>query len=278
MTIPSPDLENLGRLVDALTPWLDQVVIIGGWAHRLYRFHPFAQRLDYPPLMTLDADVALPGGLKVKGQDIHERLIANGFRAGLLGYHKPPATHYQLSAQSGGFYAEFLTPLIGGAYARGGKKRATTRIAGVTSQRLRHVDLLLCAPWTVVLSASDGFPFGEGKQVLVANPVSFLAQKVLVHAKRNRSDRAKDILYIHDTFETFGARIADLRTDWINKIRSRLHARSVRLVEQAANTLFGGVSDPVREASRMAQDRALSPEAIREVCSLGFKQVFRSSD
>jgi hypothetical protein len=51
-----------------------------------------AQRLDYPPLMTLDADIALPGGLKVKGQDIHDRLTANGFRAELLGRHKPPAT------------------------------------------------------------------------------------------------------------------------------------------------------------------------------------------
>ena len=38
MTIIAPDLEDFGRLVDALTPWLDQVVIIGGWAHRLYRF------------------------------------------------------------------------------------------------------------------------------------------------------------------------------------------------------------------------------------------------
>jgi hypothetical protein len=278
LTIPSPDLENLGRLVDALTPWLDQVVIIGGWAHRLYRFHPLAQRLDYPPLMTLDADVALPGALKVKGQDIHERLTANGFRAEFLGHNKPPATHYQPSDQRGGFYAEFLTPLIGGAYARGGKRSATTRIAGVVSQRLRHVDLLLCAPWTVVLSASDGFPFADEKQVLVANPVSFLAQKVLVHTKRNRSARAKDILYIHDTFQTFGARIADLRAEWIDKIRSRLHARSVRLVEHATDTLFGGISDPVREASRIAQDRAMSPEAIREVCSLGFQQVFRSSD
>jgi hypothetical protein len=278
LTIATSDLENFGRLVDALTPWLDQVVIIGGWAHRLYRFHPLAQRLDYPPLMTLDADIALPGGLKVKGQDIHERLIANGFQAEFLGHHKPPATHYQLSAQSGGFYAEFLTPLIGGAYARSGKRNATTRIAGVASQRLRHVDLLLRAPWTVVLSASDGFPFAEGKQVLVANPVSFLAQKVLVHTKRNRSEQAKDILYIHDTFETFGARISDLRAEWINKIRSRLHGRSVGLVEHAADTLFGGLSDPIREASRIAQGRALSPEAIREVCSFGFKQVFRSSD
>jgi hypothetical protein len=108
--------------------------------------------------------------------------------------------------------------------------------------------------------------------------VSFLAQKVPVHRKRKRSERAQDILYIHHTLETFGARVADLRAEWINKIRSRLHARSVRLVEHAADTLFGGMSVPVREASPIAQGRALSPEAIREVCSFGFKQVFGSSD
>jgi hypothetical protein len=34
------DVEYFTRLVDALEPWLDQVVIIGGWAHRLYRQHP----------------------------------------------------------------------------------------------------------------------------------------------------------------------------------------------------------------------------------------------
>lgn len=89
---------------------------------------------------------------------------------------------------------------------------------------------------------------------------------------------AQDLLYIHDTFETFGARITDLHTEWVDKIRSGLHAKSVGLVERAADTLFGGMSDPIREASRIAQDRALSPEAIREVCSFGFKQVFRSSD
>jgi hypothetical protein len=30
------DLRSFARLVDALAPWLGQVVIIGGWAHRLY--------------------------------------------------------------------------------------------------------------------------------------------------------------------------------------------------------------------------------------------------
>jgi hypothetical protein len=45
---PNPDIEHFSRLIDTLRPWLDQVVIIGGWAHRLYRLHPLAQPLDYP--------------------------------------------------------------------------------------------------------------------------------------------------------------------------------------------------------------------------------------
>jgi hypothetical protein len=53
---------------------------------------------------------------------------------------------------------------------------------------------------------------------------------------------------------------------------------SLKSVEPAADTLFAGMSDPVREASRIAQDTALSPETIREVCSFGFKQVFLPFD
>jgi hypothetical protein len=173
---------------------------------------------------------------------------------------------------------EFLTPLVGSAYARGGKRNATTRIGGVASQKLRYVEVLLHAPWTVTLSGTDGFPFAEEQSVLVANPTSFLTQKVLAHAKRSRLERAKDILYMHDTLETFGSRMADLRSEWTGKIRARLHAKNVRVVERAADSLFGEISDPIREASRIAQGRTLSPEEIREVCSFGLKQLFGSSD
>ncbi len=37
------DLANFARLVEAIRPWLTHVVIVGGWAHRLYRFHPLAR-------------------------------------------------------------------------------------------------------------------------------------------------------------------------------------------------------------------------------------------
>lgn len=56
--MPMDDLAPIARLVDALRPWLNHLVIVGGWAHRLHRFHPWASPPAYRPLRTQDADVA----------------------------------------------------------------------------------------------------------------------------------------------------------------------------------------------------------------------------
>jgi hypothetical protein len=103
--------------------------------------------LDYPPLSTLDADVAVPANLPVGEQDIRARLMAHGFTEEFLGDGHPPATHYRLGGEASGFYAEFLTPLIGSEYDRDRKRKATAEIAGITSQQLRHMELLLHHPW-----------------------------------------------------------------------------------------------------------------------------------
>lgn len=266
--------EAFARLLVAIEPWLGEVVIIGGWAYRLYRLHRSAQTLDYGPLMTLDTDIALPAELSVRGQNLMERLLANGFSEGRFGNDNPPATHYYLLDARTGFFAEFLTPLKGGEYLRHGERKATLRIAGVVSQQLRRLEILLRAPWRVDLDESNGFPLIGRKTVQVANPTAFLAHKILVHQKRRRAKFAKDILYIHDTLETFGARLDELRRDWQEQVRPRLHNRAARTVEHGANKLFGEVNDFVRDAARMAGDRKLTPEAVREVCRFGLEQVF----
>jgi Nucleotidyltransferase len=135
MTVESPGNDHFVRLVQALNPWLNQIVIIGGWAHRLYRLHPLSQRLEFSLLTTLGADVAIPEKLPVFGQDLHERLKESGFEDVFLGEHRPPVTHYRLGENAAGFYAEFLTPLIGGTENRG-KPMATISVAGVTCQKL----------------------------------------------------------------------------------------------------------------------------------------------
>jgi len=91
-----PDVEYFARLVDALEPWLDKVVIIGGWAHRLYRLHPLAQPLDYEPLGTFDTDIAVPLDLPATGGQIRARLLERNFREELMGDMQPPAAHYRV--------------------------------------------------------------------------------------------------------------------------------------------------------------------------------------
>src|SRR5215471_3885503 len=208
----NPEFPSFASLVESLRPWLDQIVVVGGWAHRLYRLQPLAQQLRYEPLATLDADIALPMPLKVTGDEIYQRLAANGFEAEFLGHHKPPAAHYRLTDPGIEFYAEFVAPLTGSTVSRTGKPKATHRVGGISSQNLRYVEVLLARPWSVTLSASNGFPLGNDTRVQIANPVSFLVQKVLIHGRRKRGEHAKDILYIHDTIEAFARRIDDLRT------------------------------------------------------------------
>ena len=237
----NPEFASFARLVESLTPWLDQVVIIGGWAHRLHRLHPLAQPLQYEPLATLDADVALPRRIRVAGDEIYQRLAANGFEAEFLGHHRPPAAHYRLTDPGIHFYAEFLTPLVGGAVGRTGKQNATLRVGGVSSQNLRYIEVLLAAPWSLALSAATGFPLANETPVQIANPVSFLAQKILIHRRRTRDERAKDILYMHDTIETFATRIDELRAEWVTNIRPELHANNVRTVrERCHHALWSG--------------------------------------
>lgn len=72
------DVVAFARLVEALRPWLNHLVIVGGWAHRLYRFHERAISPPYKPLVTKDADVAIPDSVPIDG-DIGAALRALDF-------------------------------------------------------------------------------------------------------------------------------------------------------------------------------------------------------
>ena len=273
MTGPS-DVEYFARLVEALEPWLDQVVIIGGWAHRLYRLHPLAQPLDYEPLGTLDTDVAVPLDLPAAGEQIRARLLERDFREELMGDMQPPAAHYRVESGDNSFYAEFLTPLEGSAVKRGGRRDVTARVSGVSVQKLRYLELLRQNPWDVMIAPAVGYSMPGVRRVLIPNPAAFLVQKILIHEKRDRDRRAKDILYIHDTIETFGGNLAAIREQWQTNVRPALHAKAARVFERVAEEYFHEVDDTIREATRIATGRNLTPEMVRELCAFGWQQIF----
>jgi ABC-type uncharacterized transport system ATPase subunit len=70
--------------------------------------------------------------------------------------------------------------------------------------------------------------------VQVANPVSFLTQKILIQDVRDRKDRAKDILYIHDTIETFAGSLAGLQGLFAREIQLKLPVKRARAVSNTA--------------------------------------------
>jgi hypothetical protein len=269
------ELEAFSKFLDAIQPWLGEVVLIGGWAHRLYRHHPFARKLDYLPLTTLDGDVAVPAKLKAQESTVRQRRLDAGFEEEFVGEHRPPATHYHYGKGSG-FYAEFLTPLVGSEYDRSGKRKATTAVGGISSQLLRYIEILMMSPWKVQLSGETGYPFSSKRTVRIANATSFLAQKILIHGERTYRDRAKDLLYIHDTIDVFSESLEALQNSFGQDVAGKLHPRKRAELEGAADRLFGKVNDTIREASRMAAGRKLNPERLAESSRAGLREIFHS--
>jgi Nucleotidyltransferase len=171
MSEQDSELQGFSKFIGAIEPWPDEVVLIGGWAHRLYRLHPLARKLEYLPLTTLDGDVAVPPRLKAQKSTVRQRLLKAGFREEVVGEDRPPAAHYHYG-KSGGFYAEFLTPLVGSEYDRSGKRKATKEVGGLSSQLLRYIEILMISPWQVGLGKENGYPLSPKCKVQIANPTS----------------------------------------------------------------------------------------------------------
>jgi hypothetical protein len=212
------DLDAMARLIEALRPWLGKVVIVGGWAHRLHRLSALASPPSYQPVLTLDADVAFSIGEALEG-NIAASLKAADFHERLSGEHTPPVSHYTLGDEEDGFYAEFLTHLHGSGVRRDGTPDATVRRAGVTAQRLRHLDVLLLEPMLVHLDLHDGLALAHPADVRLPNPVSFIAQKLLIQHLRKPEKRPQDVLYIHDTIDLFGGQLEALAALWREHVR-----------------------------------------------------------
>ncbi len=276
MTLQDPGIEPFSKFIEALDPWLEQVVLIGGWAHRLYRLDSRARKLEYLPLTTLDGDVAVPTKLKVDESNVRRRLLEAGFIEEFVGEDQPPATHYHYG-EGGGFYAEFLAPLVGSEYDRSGKRKATKEVSGVSSQLLRYIEILMISPWKIELGAENGYPFMPARRIQIANPPSFLAQKILIYRERDYKDRAKDLLYIHDTIELFSEHLEELWEIFTKEIRPTLHPKRTVELSGAAERLFGKVDDTIREAALMATGRKLSAERLAETSRAGLMEIFREA-
>src|SRR5439155_1560664 len=94
--------------------------------------------------------------------------------------------------------------------------------------------------------------------------------------ERHTSFHENFLLHIHDTIEVFSESLEELRNIFQTDVAPKLHPRRRAELEGTADELFGKVDDTIREASRMAAGRKLSPERLAESSRAGLGEIFRS--
>ena len=157
-----------------------------------------------------------------------------------------------------------------------GKPDATLSKAGITAQKLRHLELLFVSPWSVRVGPEREVPIAAEVDLFVPNPTSFIIQKLLIHADRPPRKQAQDLLYIHDTLELFGGSLDELRRLWFEDVRPAMPPRTAKRPEVIARERFAEVTDTIREAARIPQDRRLAPADVQRACEFGLGEILQA--
>ncbi len=243
--------------LSALGPYLEHIVVIGGWAHRLHAYHAMVRPQSFAPMATADIDLALPARVPRASQAIPALMKSAGLTEQVAMDGKPPVTRY-VAGQS--VVVEFITPRRGGALRRNGTPSTVREIAGVGAVCLLDIELLLHEPWQV--------PLARQLLVRVANPTSFIVHKLLtMEARHNLAKRPKDLLYVHDTLLAFGGAFEELRRQW--KRLFPLVRRGARTTLRRQLARLEKVNDLARGAAEIARQQRIdapTAEQIRAVC------------
>ena len=181
-------LVALIETLKVLEPYLDQIVIVGGWVPFLY--HSYGRMPSQNPLVrTMDIDVAVPRTLPERGSlTVNDLLTEAGYRVRLYG---SDSTIVKYELPTSGAEVEFLTAEVG----QTGKPTLQVQ-RGLSAQKLRYVGILLENTVTIqVREVIDRTPVQLA--VKLPSPAAYVYQKGLTLRLRGEKV-AKDLYYIFD--------------------------------------------------------------------------------
>ncbi len=243
----------LARGLAAIEPYLDVVVVAGGWVPHVYELLYDATAAGRSP-RTRDIDLAVPRSVPVRSQSIDELLKGADFRCEFHSLDSPPVTKYVATQGDDDVEIEFITD------APGASEAAVMVQPDLTAQELHYVGLLLDSPWPVDLGElTDG---DVDLMILVPRPGVFVFHKSLMFKdRRDRLKAEKDLYYIFFVLDTFPGwrdaiadelgRLARRKPAWFRKSLKNLKAifsdpesaGVEALLNQRPPTAFPGLSD-----------------------------------
>lgn len=102
-----------------------------------------------------------------------------------------------------------------------------------------------------------------------------MVQKLLIKDIRQPAEKVpQDLLYVHDTIQLFGGQLDAFKTVWDQTVKPCLGAKDAGKVLQEYERTFSKVTDDVRNAARIPQDRKLAPEDLQLTCKYALGHVF----
>jgi hypothetical protein len=229
--VSETDLLSLLNAIKVLTPYLDEIVIVGGWVPFLY--HRYGQMPSpHPLLRTMDIDVVVPRNVKEHGRPtIDEMLSRAGYKARIYG-SDVPVVKYELASPV--TEIEFLTPEVG----KPGKAALAVQ-RGLTAQALRYLQILLESTRKIRISDTI-YGSDISLVVTVPSPGAFIYQKGLTlspSSRRPSTKVSKDLYYIF-SFVDSSRELRDSILAEINSLQSLYPAKWFRSFITNLNEYF----------------------------------------
>ena len=179
----------------AVSPYLDRLVIAGGWAPYIYS-KIYKAEAHHNPLITRDIDMVIPNRGFADGlPSLDKTILAAGFRHEFASLDTPPVVKYvKDNGNENIVEIEFITDAPG-------FDEGTVRIGSVNAQSLHFVSLLLDDPWEVDF---EEVGFNLPGKLLIPQPGSYVLHKTLSAGRRRLVEKtAKDLYYVFYVLEAF---------------------------------------------------------------------------
>jgi hypothetical protein len=199
------DQDSFLLALEALRPYLPDIVISGGWVPFVYHKYLETTRPDHSPLGTKDVDITVPSNLQPGSRPSLGKLLEgseqrrSGMSLGHFGPKGPEETSYEFEKDGVEIELTFMTPRVGKD-----ERPATAIPAGVVATLLRYVDVLLASRMKVRIKDKTSGGQEIDLEATFPTPEAYCFQKGLSFVDRaDPKKKAKDLYYVFDLLANY---------------------------------------------------------------------------
>lgn len=201
--------------VEALQPYLNEIVFLGGCANVLYRYHDLAGSVMWDYLGTKDIDMGVPQELPLQDRpSVVVLMEKKGFKEFICGDAADAVIKYGPAGEEKPYDLEFLCSKSG-LSKKDQQKAAFPVQEGLYAQPLRYLEMSFNNPWKLLLNQIPGFERFGDTPINIPNPTAYIVSKILIRDEyRKPASMMKDFFYIYEVSVIFRDSLSALKEEY----------------------------------------------------------------